>query len=37
MMQSSGYSLRLDELAALMKADHEKLTAVVRASGMAPQ
>jgi tripartite-type tricarboxylate transporter receptor subunit TctC len=32
-----GKPMRLDELAALMKADHEKLTAVVRASGMAPQ
>jgi hypothetical protein len=29
--------MRLDELAALMKADHQKLTAVVKASGMTPQ
>jgi len=27
----------LDELAALMKADHEKLTTVVQTSGMALQ
>ncbi len=27
----------LNELAALMKADHEKLTSVVKASGMTPQ
>jgi tripartite-type tricarboxylate transporter receptor subunit TctC len=31
-----GKPMRLDELAALMKADHEKLTAVVKASGMTP-
>jgi hypothetical protein len=27
----------VNELAALMKADYEKLTAVVKASGMTPQ
>ena len=33
-----GKPMRLDELAALMKADHDKLTAVVKASGLtAPQ
>ena len=31
-----GKPMRLDELAALMKADHEKLTAVVKPSGMTP-
>jgi len=32
-----GKPMSLDELAALMKADHEKLTSVVKASGMTPQ
>jgi tripartite-type tricarboxylate transporter receptor subunit TctC len=32
-----GKPMALNELAALMKADHEKLTAVVKASGMTPQ
>jgi tripartite-type tricarboxylate transporter receptor subunit TctC len=32
-----GQPMSLNELAALMKADHEKLTAVVKASGMTPQ
>jgi tripartite-type tricarboxylate transporter receptor subunit TctC len=31
-----GRPMSLGELAALMKADHEKLTAVVKASGMTP-
>jgi tripartite-type tricarboxylate transporter receptor subunit TctC len=31
-----GKPMALNELAALMKADHEKLTAVVKASGMTP-
>jgi hypothetical protein len=29
--------MSLKELAALMKADHDKLTSVVKASGMRPQ
>ena len=33
----SGKPMALDELAALMKADHEKLTAVAKASAMKPQ
>jgi tripartite-type tricarboxylate transporter receptor subunit TctC len=32
-----GKPMSLTELAALMKADHDKLTAVVKASGMKPQ
>lgn len=32
-----GKPMSLSELAALMKADHDKLTAVVKASGMTPQ
>jgi tripartite-type tricarboxylate transporter receptor subunit TctC len=32
-----GKPMPLDELAALMKADHEKLTTVVKTSGMALQ
>ena len=32
-----GKPMTLDELASLMKADHEKLTSVVKASGMTPQ
>ena len=32
-----GKPMRLDELAALMKADYEKLTAVAKASGIKPQ
>jgi tripartite-type tricarboxylate transporter receptor subunit TctC len=32
-----GKPMGLSELASLMKADHEKLTAVVKASGIAPQ
>lgn len=32
-----GKPMSLDELAALMKADHDRLTAVVKASGMTPQ
>ena len=32
-----GRPMSLTELAALMKADHDKLTAVVKASGMKPQ
>jgi tripartite-type tricarboxylate transporter receptor subunit TctC len=32
-----GKPMTLNELAALMKADYEKLTSVVRASGMTPQ
>lgn len=32
-----GKPMSLSELASLMKADHDKLTSVVKASGMAPQ
>jgi tripartite-type tricarboxylate transporter receptor subunit TctC len=32
-----GKPMSLGELAALMKADHDRLTAVVKASGMTPQ
>ncbi len=32
-----GKPMSLDELAALMKADHDKLTTVVKASGLTPQ
>lgn len=32
-----GKPMSLDELAALMKDDHEKLTAVIKAAGIAPQ
>ena len=32
-----GKPMSLGELAALMKADHERLTAVVKASGITPQ
>jgi tripartite-type tricarboxylate transporter receptor subunit TctC len=32
-----GRPMALNELAALMKADHDRLTAVVKASGIAPQ
>jgi tripartite-type tricarboxylate transporter receptor subunit TctC len=32
-----GKPMPLDDLAALMKADHEKLTSVVKAAGIAPQ
>jgi tripartite-type tricarboxylate transporter receptor subunit TctC len=32
-----GKPMSLDELAALMKSDHEKLTAVVKAAGMVGQ
>jgi len=32
-----GKPMSLSELAALMKADHDRLTAVVKASGMTPQ
>ena len=32
-----GKPMALNELAALMKADHEKLTSVVKASGITPQ
>jgi tripartite-type tricarboxylate transporter receptor subunit TctC len=32
-----GKPMSLSELAALMRADHDKLTAVVKASGMTPQ
>jgi tripartite-type tricarboxylate transporter receptor subunit TctC len=31
-----GKPMPLNELASLMKADHEKLTTVVKASGMTP-
>ena len=32
-----GKPMSLSELAALMQADHDRLTAVVKASGMTPQ
>jgi tripartite-type tricarboxylate transporter receptor subunit TctC len=32
-----GKPMTLDELASLMKADHEKLTSVVKASGITAQ